>query len=98
MAEDKILTLHPERKKGVNISLAKYEQVKAVILDALTDTPGMTLDQLFDRSDEVLTGHFDGRIGWYVMSVKLDLEARGVIERLPKAIPQRLRLAANAGK
>jgi len=98
MAEDRILTLHPEGKKGVNITRDKYEQVKAVILDALTDTPGMTLDQLFDRSEEVLTGHFDGKIGWYVMSVKLDLEARGVIERVPKASPQRLRLAATVDK
>ena len=39
MAEDRILTLHPEGKKGVNITRDKYEQVKAVILDALTDTP-----------------------------------------------------------
>lgn len=92
MYGDKILTLHPEGKKGVNITLAKYEQVKSVILDALRQTPDITLDQLFDRADEVLTGYFDGKIGWYVMSVKLDLEARGIIERIPKATPQRLRL------
>lgn len=92
MSEDKILTLNFEGKKGVNIAVSKYEQIKSVILDTLHDTPGITLDQLFDRAEAVLTGHFDGKIGWYVMSVKLDLEVRGIIERVPKASPQKLRL------
>ena len=30
-------------------------------------------------------------IGWYATTVKLDLEARGLIERVPEAKPQRLR-------
>ena len=31
----RILTLHPQGKKGVNISVEKYEQIKAFILDYL---------------------------------------------------------------
>ena len=31
-----------------------------------------------------LADRFDGSVTWYVTPVKLDLEARGVIERIPK--------------
>ena len=41
-----------------------------------------------------LDGNFDGSIGWYVTTVKLDLEARGVIERVPNVTPQQLRLVS----
>lgn len=33
-----------------------------------------------------------GSVTWHVTSVKLDLEARGLIERIPKRKPQHLRL------
>ncbi|NCS90332.1 MAG: hypothetical protein GW789_16590, partial [Ignavibacteria bacterium] len=33
--DDKILTLHPQGKKGVNISLHKYEQIKNFILKTI---------------------------------------------------------------
>ena len=32
-----------------------------------------------------------GSIQWYVTTVKLDLEARGLVERIPRSSPQRLR-------
>ena len=35
---------------------------------------------------------FDGSISWYVTTVKLDLEARHVVERIPGTSPQQLRL------
>ena len=35
---------------------------------------------------------FDGSISWYVTTIKLDLEARGIIERIPKKRPQTLKL------
>ena len=40
-----------------------------------------------------LADRFDGSVTWYVTTVKLDLEARGVIERIPKSRPQRICLA-----
>jgi len=42
-----------------------------------------------------LQSSFDGSISWYVTTVKLDAEARGLIQRVPKSRPQRLRLAAD---
>jgi hypothetical protein len=35
---------------------------------------------------------FEGSIPWYVTTVKLDLEARGVIERVPGPGEQKLTL------
>ena len=43
--------------------------------------------------EESLQEPFVGSISWYVTTVKLDLEARGLLERVPGATPQRLRLA-----
>lgn len=42
-----------------------------------------------DLTEEVrhkLAGHFDGSISWYVTTVKLDLEARGMTERVPRKL------------
>jgi len=39
-----------------------------------------------------LRNRFEGSISWYVTTVKLDMEARGEIERVPDSNPQQLRL------
>ena len=38
-----------------------------------------------------------GSIAWYTKVVQLDLEARGVIERIPGVTPQRIRRARRRG-
>ena len=96
MAEEKILTLHPQGKAGVNISKEKYQQIRNMILRSLEGREALTFRGLMEEVGQTLEGKFEGSISWYVTTVKLDLEARGVIERLPGASPQRLRLAQNA--
>ncbi|MDX1521072.1 MAG: hypothetical protein R3264_05560 [Anaerolineae bacterium] len=91
---EKILTLHPAGKQGVNIDKAKYDVIKAAIVETLQATPGLTFTELNERITAQLEDNFDGSIGWYVVSVKLDLEARGLLERIPKTSPQQLRLTA----
>jgi hypothetical protein len=92
----KITTLHPDpHKRGVNISAARYEQVRAVILDILQQQGEMTFEALAETVEARLTGQFDGAIRWYYTTVKLDLEARRIIERLPGSKPQRIRLVDN---
>lgn len=92
--DEKVLTLHPEGKQGVNISKDKYDAVREAIVNSLAARGEMGFWELVEQVRSTLEGRFDGSINWYVTTVKLDLEARGVVERLPGSGPQRLRLVA----
>jgi len=92
MKEEKILTLHPQGKKGVNISLAKYTTVKEAVLHFIKKEKEIAFGDLADKLVDKLQPTFDGKVIWYMVSVKLDLEARGIIERIPKTSPHRLRM------
>lgn len=94
--EGRIMTLHPQGKQGVNISKQKYHAVCQSILDALRAQGEMTFAELTENVRRSLEGSFDGSINWYVTTIKLDLEARGEIERIPGSSPQRLRLATQS--
>ena len=91
--KDKILTLHPEGKKGVNISIKKYETIKNYIVQNLKSKGTITYQQLNQEAITELTPTFDGKVGWYLVTVKLDLEARGIIKRIPKTSPHQIKLA-----
>jgi uncharacterized protein (DUF2461 family) len=82
MAEEKILTKHPQGKTGRNISKESYETLKQAILSTL-GSKELTHTELFEQLNKKLGGKFDGNISWYGETVKLDLEARKVIERTP---------------
>lgn len=92
MKESKILTLHPEGKNGVNISLVKYELIRDFILKTIQNHGEITFSTLTQLAKKELVNQFEGNIPWYVVSVKLDLEARNVIERIPKTSPHKLRI------
>lgn len=92
MNEDKILTLHPAGKKGTNISLAKYNLIKDAMLEIIQEEGEITYQRLSDQLENALQPTFDGRVVWYVVTVKLDLEARGIIERIPKTSPHQVRM------
>lgn len=83
MVKDTILTRHPEGKSGVNINKAKYNVVKTAILKCL-ERRQLTFTDLTKCVSQKLKRQFEGSIPWYVEVVKLDLEARGIIERMPK--------------
>jgi hypothetical protein len=88
---EKILTLHPNGKQGVNISLDKYEQVRDVIVEIVRKSPYITFSDMADLAEsELLAQKFDGKPLWYITTVKLDLEAREIIERVPKTSPHQL--------
>ncbi len=94
MQDDKILTLHPQGKKGSNISRTKYETVKNFILKTIEKQKEISYESLSDLAIEKLQKNFDGKVIWYVVTVKLDLEARGIIERIPNTSPHRLSIKA----
>jgi hypothetical protein len=92
MSEEKILTLHPEGKMGVNILKRRYDLVNDFIILTLRQHGEITFKDLTDLAIESLTDTFDGKVNWYLVTVKLDLEARGIIERTQGPGPQKLRL------
>jgi hypothetical protein len=89
---ERILTLHPEGKNGVNIDQDKYDRIKQAILKSIQQHGVIRFKDLTSAVEANLEGPFDGSVGWYTVSVKLDLEARGIIERLPGRSPQEIRL------
>lgn len=93
MTEEKIQTLHPDAgKTNKRIVLAKYMVIKENILSILIDSePSHTelMELLYSRVKDT----FEGGVQWYGEIVKLDLEARKIIERT-KSKPERYKLTS----
>ena len=87
MSEEKILTLHPKGKNGVNISKAKYDQIRSAMLELLERSGDMTFTEIGNALTDELRGKFEGSVMWYSVSVKQDLEARGILKFRPKTKP-----------
>ena len=93
MEEEKILTLHPEEgKHSVNISRSKYDMIRQAILNAIRSQGTISFKGLVSLVEYNLRHRFEGSIPWYVTTVKLDMEARGEIERIPGSGEQKIRL------
>lgn len=80
--EERILTLHPQGKKGVNILKRRYDQIKSVILEVMQKSEELTFQELKKEAGKRLAGKFDGKVTWYVVTVKQDLEARNIIQKV----------------
>jgi len=87
-----IRTLHPEKKQGVNISKEKYEIIRKAILSTLQEHREITFMNLSRAVEKEVNGNFEGSVTWYVTTVKLDLEARGEVKRVPNSRPQLVKL------
>ncbi|GAB4327551.1 MAG: hypothetical protein Kow0010_11080 [Dehalococcoidia bacterium] len=88
---------HPGSRTPVDA--AKYRAVREAMLRAVPATDeGIAFQELPAAVQKQLPGGRipgGGSIGWYTTTVKLDLEARGLIERIPGSNPQRLRRTPN---
>ncbi|MEL6810966.1 MAG: hypothetical protein AAFP76_06485 [Bacteroidota bacterium] len=93
MQEERIMTLHPQGKTGVNILKNRYNFIKDYILKTIENHREITYQQLDDLATKEISAEFDGKVSWYIVTVKLDLEARGIIERIPKTSPHKLKMA-----
>ncbi len=82
---------------GLRVDRAKYEAVRKAVLRAVPGSrSGITFADLPGAVKRHLPGGRipgGGAIMWYSTVVKLDLEARGLIERIEGSRPQRLRRA-----
>lgn len=89
---DMVRTLHPQKKQGVNISRQKYDIIHEAILCVLKSQKEITFMKLSRAVEKEVNGNFEGSVMWYVTTVKLDMEARGEIKRVPNSRPQLVRL------
>ena len=81
MTEETIQTLHPQANKtNKKILISKYNFIRENILTILSDNE-LTHTELMEKLFKRVKDNFDGGIQWYGETVKLDLEARKVIER-----------------
>jgi hypothetical protein len=91
MKEEQIQTLHPQSgKTNKRISLSKYNDVKKSLLKILAKkelTHTELMEELYNRVKDT----FEGGVQWYGETVKLDLEARKIIERTDTK-PEKYRL------
>ena len=89
---------HPDPgKRPTRVGRAKYEAYRRALLRVIPRSDqGVRLADLPDLMVETLDEPFrsEGKFAWWVTTVKLDLEARGLIERVPGRGPQRLRRPA----
>lgn len=82
-------------KRPTTIAKWKYELVRAAVLQCITSDPsGVEFRQLPALVERRLSAEERRRLGspsWYVTVVKLDMEVKGELERIPGITPQRLR-------
>jgi hypothetical protein len=89
--DKKIQTLHPDPSKtNKKISLEKYNIIKEAILYIL-QSKELTHTQLMECLCQQIKDTFIGGVQWYGETVKLDLEARKIIERTGKN-PEKYRM------
>lgn len=86
-----IQTLHPQAgKTNKKISLDKYNYIRAELLAILSEVE-LTHTELMEALFSRVKNDFEGGVQWYGETVKLDLEARQMIERT-KGKPEKYRL------
>jgi hypothetical protein len=85
------------RKSGVtNVPKWKFDVCRAAILSALHQGP-IQGQQMAERAGREMTAHdVDalGSLGWHITTVRLEMEVRGEIERVPGKRPLELKLGA----
>ena len=99
MVDDRVLCENPDpAKQGTRIPRWKYELVSDAIFRALQKKPnGFPFRDLPTQVRKCLTRDDAAKLGsvsWHTTVVKLDLEAKRKIERIPGSRPQLLRVVS----
>ena len=96
ISDDKIVCETPTPgKRPTRIHKWKYDIISKIILELLpfSDSEGLLFKDLAKLVAEKLvteTKEKIGSISWYTTTVKLDLECKEKIKRIPGSSPQRL--------
>ena len=79
----KVELINPNTGRRMNIDKAIYDTISKAIYHTLKKQGAITFTQLQEGVEECLKEQktkFDGNVGWYTVSVKHDMHARGVID------------------
>ena len=82
-AEKKITATHPVSGREQKFDTVIYESFKAAIIKSLKGSKGKTFTELNDDVVKIIHKQipdFKRSIQWYTISVRLDLETRGIVE------------------
>lgn len=82
-AAKKIIVTHPETGTERRFDAAIYEPFKAAILQSLKGSEGKTFTELTDDVVKIIRKKmpdFKRSVPWYTISIRLDLETKGVVE------------------
>lgn len=86
-----------EGSGGFKVTAEKYEPVRKALLRSVPKTQkGATFSEVAKKVGAQLDPALfvkPGSVNWYTKVVQLDLEAHGLVERVPGSVPMRLRRA-----
>ena len=74
---------HPKSGKEMRIDAAIYIPFKDAVLQSLKGSKGKTFTQLTEDVVKIINKKIPGfnkSIPWYTISIRLDLESRGIVE------------------
>ena len=92
----KISVTHPVTGTIRKFDADIYEPVRAAILQSLKGSKGKTFTELTDDVIRTIRKKFPGftrSIPWYTISIRLDLESRGIVETFAEKGKKLSRLA-----
>lgn len=100
MSKEMIEGLHPDpTKQGTRMTKANYEAYRTALLEVIpANEEGVYYSDLTKLVEPFVPAEIYANTspGWWVTSVKLDLEARKIIERVEGKGKQRIRRVENA--
>ena len=79
----KTIVTHPVTGTKRKFDAAIYEPVKSAILQSLKGSKGKTFTELTDDVKKTIRKKmpgFKGSVPWYTISIRLDLESKGMVE------------------
>ena len=79
----KVTLTHPRTRVEKQVDAAIYDPFKMAIMQSLKGSDGKSFTELTNEVEEIIHRKmpgFNGSIPWYTISVRLDLETKGLIE------------------
>jgi hypothetical protein len=81
----KVVVTHPRTGTARNFNAAIYQPFKEAILESLKGSKGKTFTELAADVRKIIRKKmpdFKGSSSWYTISIRLDLESKGIVETI----------------